>query len=206
MRALLFVVLLTVAANCQAQPEVSYTIAACQIGTSTKVTSMQVGQTFDLVLSVQDLRPSGTWTDSGGIVKPLVRGTFAAYCDVLYDKTLAKVTYYSGNGPGEFLGCFTFKNGYVNGPPQAYDAPDRINDVGAFTGAFGGNKLPVEVWRVRMTCKAAGPLVFRPDVSDVPSPKCITLVYGNDAATPPEQSYVAPADVVLIPCAVTVSN
>jgi hypothetical protein len=185
--------------------KVAYQLSACQIGTNTKLTAMTVGQSFDLVLTVQDLRPSGTWTDDHGVKKPLVRGVFAAYCDVLYDKHLAKLTQADASHPEWFLGCFTFKNGYVNGQ-RASDAADRINGAGAFTSAFGGNQSPVEVWRVRMTCRAPGSLVFKPDVSELSRPACDTLVYGNDNATPPEASYVGPGEVVLIPCAVTVSQ
>jgi hypothetical protein len=193
-------------------PKVSYIVSVCQTGTSTKLTSMKVGQVFDLVLSVQDLRPSGTWNGTkrvNGIdvtgMWPLVRGVYAAYCDVLYDKSLAKLVFYDDRHPQSFIGCFKFTDGYVNGPPQAFDAPDRINDVGAFTSSFGGNTAPVEVWRATMIAKKAGSLVFQPDLSDVSHPKCDTLVYGNDSVSPPEPSCVPASEVVLVPCAVTVS-
>jgi hypothetical protein len=196
----LAVLLLLLSSVCHAQ-QVAYTASVNQMGTSTKLRALTVGQSFDLVLSAQDLRPSGTWTDAQGTAKPKIRGVFAAYCDVKFDPNLAKLTHYSG---GDYLGCFTFSSRYPNGP-KASPAEDRINDVGAFASAFTGNRALVEVWRVRMTAKNAGALVFAPAVDQVPHPQCDTLVYGNIGAIPPEQSYVDPAQVVLIPCAVTVS-
>ncbi len=214
MRSIIFCLLISIAPSCFAQPKVSYSVTACKIGTNTKLTAMTVGQSFDLVMYVQDLRPSGNWQGTklaNGLevtgTWPLIRGVFAAYCDVIYDKRIARPTFYSGSGnQAEFLSAFTFSDGYVNGPPRASDSPDRINDVGAFTSAFGGNQAPQEVWRLRMTCKGPGSLEFRPDVSDLQLPQCLTLVYGNDAAQPPEPSYVAPAEIVLIPSAITVSQ
>ncbi len=214
MKTIATLICLVLCSLSQAQ-QVSYTAAVTAIGTNTRLTALRVGQSFDLVLSVQDLRPSGTWNGTKlvrignelvSVTKDwqLESGVFAAYCDVRFDRELAKVTYYSGGGPAEYLGCFTFSARYPNGPKASF-ATDRINDVGAFATAFTGNSTPVEVWRVRMTSKNPGALVFSPTVDQVPHPACDTLVYGNIAADPPEQSYVAPGEVVLIPCAVTVS-
>lgn len=195
--------LLLIGSVCHAQ-QVVYTASVQQAGTSTKLTALTVGQSFDLVLSVQDLRPSGTWTDWKGQVKPKERGVFAAYCDVAYDPKLAKITFYNSTSPKEYLACFTFSARFPNGP-RALFATDRINDAGAFAMAFTGNRAPVEVWRVRMTAKNPGALVFAPTVDQVARPECDTLVYGNIGADPPEQSGVDTAGIVLIPCAVTVS-
>lgn len=186
---------------CQAQ-QMSYTVSVNQPGTNTKLTALTVRQSFDLVLSVQDLRPSGNWTDARGRTRPKVRGVFAAYCDVTFDPELAKLTYY--NGENDYLGCFTFSTRFPNGL-KATPADDRIDDAGAFSSAFSGNGAPVEVWRVRMTAKSPGALVFTPAVDQVRHPQCDTLVYGNIGANPPEDSFVALDKIVLIPCAVTVS-
>jgi hypothetical protein len=210
---ILFLLCELLSVACYAQsPKVVYSAAACQIGTSTKLTAMTVGQSFDLVLSVQDLRPSGTWSGMklvNGLPTngqwPLVRGVFSAYCDVRYDKALAKVTFADDSHPAWFVVCFTFAARYPNNHLAA-DAADRIDNVGAFASAACGNQSLTEVWRVRMTAKAAGSLVFYPDVSAVPHPQQNTLVYGNDSAIPPEPSYVAVEEIVTVPCAVTVSN
>ena len=204
LRFLLTLVLLLLSNNVWGQ-SVSYTVSCCTIGTSTKLTTMPVGQVFDLVFQVQDLRPNGTWIDDNGVKLPLVRGVFAVFCDINYDKTKASILYYDDRYPQWYLPCFKFKNGYTNGA-MASDGPKGMNDVGAFTGSFGQDRTPVEVWRVTMRANKAGGMCFKPDISDVPHPMCDTLVYGNIGASPPEQSYVAPADVVLIPCAVTVTN
>lgn len=203
MRSLISLSVLLLCSLGQAQ-QVAYTVSVQQVGASAKLSALRVGQSFDLVLSVQDLRPSGTWVNARGLSRAKVRGVFAAYCDVEFDASLAKLTYYSDGGPSDYLRCFTFSSRYPNGTKAAF-AEDRIDDVGAFATAFGGNQAAVEVWRVRMSAKNPGGLVFTPSVDQVPHPACDTLVYGNIAADPPEQSYVAPGDVVLIPCAVTVS-
>lgn len=195
--------LLLLCSVCQAQ-KVSYTASVQQTGATTKLTALTVGQAFDLSLSVQDLRPSGTWTDWKGQVKPRVRGVFAAYCDVVYDPKLAKLAFYNSTSPKEYLACFTFAPRFPNGL-KATAAPDRINDAGAFASSFTGNRAPVEVWRVRMIAKSPGALVFTPAVDQVQQPDCATLVYGNIGAEPPEQSFMALDEILVIPCAVTVS-
>lgn len=195
------IALILLSSACHAQ-QVAYTVSVNQMGTSAKLTSLTVRESFDLVLSVQDLRPSGTWTDAAGTAKPKIRGVFAAYCDVKFDSRLAKLTYFSS--PADYLGCFTFNDRFPNGP-KASPAADRINDAGAFAASFSGNSAPVEVWRVRMTAKNPGALVFTPAVDQVQQPQCATLVYGNIGAEPPEQSFMALDQIILIPCAVTVS-
>jgi hypothetical protein len=203
-------IVLATIATCEAQtvtkPKVGYTAAVCQPGTATKLTTVAVGQTFDLVLYVRDLRPAGTWVDYRGTTQMKVRGVFAAFCDVHYDKALAAPAYFSTETDTvKYLDCFTFTPRYPNGK-MAADSDKGINDAGAFSSYFSGTQQTVEVWRVRMTAKAAGALLFTPDVKDIPQPICATLVYGNTAAKPPEQSLVTPAEIVCIPYAVTVSN
>lgn len=205
------ILLLTIPAFCVGQspaspaPKVSYTLAVTQVGNNTKLTQLKAGAMFDLVCYAQDLRPNGTWTDWTGTVKPLVRGTYAVYLDVYYDSKLARSIYYTGTntvGP-EFRDHFTFANGYINGR-QANLVPNRMNDVGAFSERPGINTAPVEIWRLRMKTVKPGSLSFTPNLDDLAHPRCDTLVYGNIAADPPEQSFVLPSEIVLVPCAVTV--
>lgn len=213
---LLFASLLSLSTTvCFAEvPRAMYSVGVCQAGATTRLTSVKVGQTFDLVFYAQDLRPNGTWygekTVNGSQVTgtwPLVRGMFACYADVIYDKELARISgAYDGMSSSQFRNLFWFRNGYNYGPPQAFDAEDRIDNIGAFTFHTGINTAPVEIWRVRMLAKKAGALVFTPDVSELQSPKTDTLVYGNtnEAVSPPDPSLVPPSQIVLISCAVTV--
>jgi len=65
---------------------VLHRVAVVSPGTSTPITSVKVGQEFDLVLYTQDLRPNPNGDR--------IRGVFAAYTDVLYDKLYASVRTY----------------------------------------------------------------------------------------------------------------
>jgi len=65
---------------------VLHKVAVVQPGTSTPITSVKVGQEFDLVLYTQDLRPNPN--------NDRIRGVFAAYTDVLYDKLYSSVRTY----------------------------------------------------------------------------------------------------------------
>ncbi len=62
-------------------PIVEYVIRALAPGTDTPITSILAGRDFDLQVRVRDLRNDGNKS----------RGVYAAFLDVLYDKSLAKV-------------------------------------------------------------------------------------------------------------------
>lgn len=62
-------------------PVVRFTIETLVPGTNTPITAITNGRDFDFRVTVQDLRDDGN----------PIRGVYAAYLDVLFDRTLAKV-------------------------------------------------------------------------------------------------------------------
>lgn len=190
-RALAALLVLALASVANAQATVRYTLAAYQPGTTTPVQTVKVGSTFDLAISVQDLRPPGTWTYKGA-QEAKIRGVFAAYCDVLYVGSGMNLT---GNAvPPERN--FTFAPLYQNGTNVEL-LPNRLHDLGSFFAGDwtqGAGTDPVEVVRWNMTAKAAGNYQVRMVFGSV-SPWCNTLVFGNKGADPPEESYVAPQQI-----------
>ena len=75
-----------------------FTARVLAAGTDTPITSILAGRDFDLQIRVQDLRPF-----------PDNLGVFAAYTDVLYDKSLARIRVpeIQTVGIGSFEGTFT---------------------------------------------------------------------------------------------------
>lgn len=173
--------------------KVRYTVKPCQIGTRTLLTNVPRSALFDLVLTVRDLRPRGTYTQ-GVVIKPLVRGVFAAYCDILYERSYTQIVGLSQGTPAEYLSAFTFGPQYPNGR-SAYDAADRMRRVGAFASAYQLGTGELEVARVRMQARREGLHTFTLDFDSLPHPQCDTLVYGNIGAEPPEESYVYPSEI-----------
>lgn len=188
-------------------PKMNYTAHIYSVGTKSSLPYLVVGQVFDLAITVRDLRPCGTYTYKG-LTKPRVRGVYAAYCDVLYDKARARLFGLSSQfpTPPEFFGAFTFGPQFTLSQ-FAFDGPDRINELGAAAGAsMGGGTAAVELARVRMQARKAGPLSFSPDISQLPLPLCNTLLYGNIAATPPEDEFrIEPEFIQLVPVTVNVN-
>lgn len=156
--------------------KVHYFINLSDPKTSATITTAKVGQEFDMSVYVQDLRPNGTWVDDGGVVRDLVRGVFAAYCDVSYlpSKCLEVSLSY---GP-------LYRNGR-----EYHGQNGMINDTGAFASAFTGDTDQHLLFTVRMKALATGKAPFVLGFK-TPRPQQDTLVYGNIAAQPPEQSYV----------------
>ncbi len=188
-------------------PKVNYTAHIYQVGTRTLPAELRVSQVFDLAIAVKDLRPRGTYIYRG-LSKSLLRGVFAAYCDVLYDKSRARMLGLPAEPTAEeFFSSFTFSPHYQNGE-MAFDGPDRINELGAFATSFTGLGVAAfEVARVQMQAIQSGPLTFTPDVTKLPHPQCDTLVFGNLAADPPEESYVlSPQGIHLVGVTVNVGE
>lgn len=173
--------------------KVRYTVKPCQIGTRTLLTNVPLSALFDLVLTVKDLRPSGTY-NRNGVNRPLVRGVFAAYCDILYERTYTEILGLTQGTASEYLKAFRFSPQYPNGR-TAYDDADRMRQVGAFASAFSLGTGELEVARVRMQARRVGLHTFTLDFSSLSHPKCDTLVYGNIGANPPEESYVSPSEI-----------
>lgn len=181
MRSFLFGLLLLIVSTASAVEKVQYSVAFMLPGTKTPATNVKVGQEFDVVVSVRDLRPDGNWVNAAGQTRPLIRGVFAGYCDLRYDTSICSEVSIAFNA--------TYPNGKeYHGSPGA-----GIDNTGAFAAALDGLGTSArELFRVRMKAKETGSVSFRLGF-DVPRPQQNTLVYGNIGADPPEQSYVDPA-------------
>lgn len=159
------------------------------------VSTFKVGQTFDLAVFVRDLRPNGTWKDDNGTTKPLIRGVFAAYVDVPVDNTITQLT-----------GGMKFGTDFPNGRRLGMET-NFVNDCGGFSGAFSGTGTgSKELFRIRLKCVAPGTAVFSPSVANLQRPDHDTLIFGNIAADPPEQSFVDPSEVRVSAATVTVAR
>jgi len=182
-----------------------FQLTACQPDTLTPLpsTSVTINTPFDLVLQVQDLRPEGEFVNYRGLTKPLVRGVFAAYCDIHYNKNLATLTPIlipaTPTKPAHYADC-KFTPQYANGKYIDKSPPDHINDVGGFASAFTGDTELVEVGRMRFVAKSIGHLTFMPSTINIQKPQHDTLIYGNTAAQPPEGSAVTVAQTKFTDC------
>jgi hypothetical protein len=136
-----------------------------------------------------------------GQERELIRGVFAAYCDVLFSKQLTATKTVGSS----FLNGLTWQHPYVNGK-SAVNAYTGIRWLGAFSGEYQGGTYPTEVVRVRMVSKAPGKVDFVPSIQNMSSPVYDTLVYGNLAATPPEQSAVTKDKIECVGTSLTITN
>jgi hypothetical protein len=179
-------------------PKVEYSFTATKVGTTTPATAFKVGDEIDVVLYVRDLRPAGTWygtklINGVNVTKtwPLARGVFAAYADVPFDPTVLSLESVAVNT--------TYKDGQ-----RFVSVGNMLDDTGAFTEAMGGlGTGKRELLRFRFKC-FWGDTTLQCYFDSIKSPEYDTLVYGNDAAQPPEPSYVGPSEITVIPVAVTV--
>lgn len=190
----MMILLLALTAEAQ-QPKVRYSLAVYQPGTTTRATSVKVGQDFELALFAQDLRPEGDG---------LRRGVWAAYCDVLWNKNYATPHF-----------PITHVKPYLNTDPNFTnkEKPNGIAALGAFCGLAPGSVELVEVCRVRMTAAwspTAAPSITSASVQfnirfdQCAHPWCDTLVAGNFAANPPEQSDVQLSEIMASGASITV--
>lgn len=179
-------------------PVVEYSFEATKVGATAPANTFAVGDEIDVVLYVKDLRPNGTWYGTkyvNGVYItqewPLIRGVFAAYADFSYNSTLTlEGTYYNT----------TYRNG-VNVEVNSM----RFNDTGAFTDVMDGlNTDRWELMRFRFKCARAYSTTLQCNFVTIAHPIYDTLVYGNDAANPPEPSYVDKSQIKSTPLTITV--
>ena len=186
MKNILLALLLLFCQTAFAQQKVEYKIVFMKPGTNSVVTEIKVGQEADVGLFVRDLRPNGEWTTPTGAKRPLARGVFAAYCDIRFNYNCVQV----------IADSFEFGPLYPNGK-ESHAAKGFYDDTGSFAASFSGlGTTPCEVFRFRIKGVRIGTGTFTPSL-DVVRPKYNTLVYGNIAATPPEESNVDPAETKL---------
>lgn len=199
MKRLIAAVILLAAATANAQPKVELSLKCMTAGReASPISEIAVGREFDLALFARDLRPEGSYLYAGE-ERDLVRGVYAAYCDIHWDKSKVTVRQATGtsNSRLRFFNAFVFKAPYRNGM-QAFDDPDGITRLGAFQGlSFGGDTEPHEIVRGRMVAIGTGPVTFSTKLTGLRYPLDDTLVYGNLAANPPEQSFVKSEEMIL---------
>ena len=100
--------------------KVNYTAHIYQVGTRTLPTEVHTRARIRSGNFSQGSRPRGMYTYRG-ILKPLLRGVFAAYCDVRYNKNRARVVGLPAEPTAaEFFSRFTFSTHYQNGE-MAFD-------------------------------------------------------------------------------------
>jgi hypothetical protein len=114
------------------------------------------------------------------------------------------------NDNASFLNSLKFNGVYTNGKGASYGI-DRISRLGAFAGTFELSTSEYEVVRVPMVAKLPEGVdfatqIFTPDFASLIYPYDYTLVYGNLAANPPEQSEVLVEETEVVPAALVVSK
>lgn len=199
---ILFLLCELFAAACYAQsqltPKVEYSFTATKVGSTTPATGFRVNDEVDVVLYVRDLRPPGTWygtklVNGVNITKtwPLVRGVFAAYADMPFDNTVLG------------LESVAFNQTYANGQ-RLVNVGGFLDDTGAFTGSVAGlGTSKQELMRFRFKC-SWGDTTLQCYFNSIQTPEYDTLVYGNDAATPPEGSHVDASEITSVPLTISV--
>lgn len=112
------------------------------------ITTIDVGESFQLRGYVQDLRLGGL-------------GVFAFWSDVVYDRSLASVPG-AGSGPAPVV----FGPTYPNGQNGDTSTPGLIDEVGAFDGSVALGGAEVLQWIVPFTADAAGVVSFNANQPD----------------------------------------
>ncbi len=174
-----------VGTNTQADDDVLMQVAVTDIN-GNDITSINVGETFKVRVSVKDLRT----TPIPSVINDR-RGVFAAYMDVLFNQKLAEVSTTkatadrnAGLQTDEAIRGFDvdFINPYSSGINSGdIFIPGVINDIGATQTSNGaGNPTGTDllaVFEVTMRAKAAGPLSFVLDPASENPPFTDTLLF-----------------------------
>ena len=152
----------------------------------TQISAIPAGSDFELRGFVQDLRPAASQS-----------GVFAAYQDILYNRTLVSVP--SASTPLGFQINFTSgASGYSNGQSGDIRIPGVINEVGSFQNAgtpLGTSEL--QQFSIRMKAVTPGVARFAPDPADV-SPFHDCLLYSNTTSKVPfEQVSYVPMELII---------
>lgn len=162
---------------------------------------VRVGKTITVTVNVADLRPQGEYPYNNE-VKPLIRGVYAAYIGLYFDKAYASTgidpTYTPARQAWAFRNACTFYTPYTNGK-LAVEGPFGVSRIGAFSTDFDGLD-PDSVYPVvsfKLIALKVGQLVIQSNTRSLKYPMDDTLVYGNLAATPIEHSYVHPSAITI---------
>jgi large repetitive protein len=150
------------------------------------ITSIPIGGEFELRGFVEDLRSPFNQS-----------GVFAAYQDILYDRSLVAVGT-SGGGLGFDITFASGSSGYEQGQSGDTLIPGLINEVGSFQNSL--NPLGTEEllqFRIRMRANAAGIARFAGDPADI-SPFHDTLLYSDQRNKVPfDRITYVPAQIVI---------
>lgn len=150
------------------------------------ISTIPVGGTFELRGYVQDLRSPFNQS-----------GVFAAYQDILYDRSLVGVNTSSGD-----LGFdITFApgtSGYEQGKSGDIRIPGLINEVGSFQNSFAPLGIDELLqFKIRMRANAAGVAIFAGDPADI-SPFNDTLLFSDKRTKVPfDQISYIPATIII---------
>lgn len=183
---------------------VKLSVVPIDLKTRQPITSAKVGSQFGLCLVVQDLRPDGTFVSAEGMyagqTRDLIRGVFAAYCDIHFDLSKVQVI----PNP-KFINSVSFDPLYTNGK-SACAGPGGIRYLGAFTSSYSGLSTdPYTVCTVQMKAIHAGRVCFTPVINSLIGPAWDVLVFANLLTAPPEDQLVSKDQVVLVSSVLTVS-
>lgn len=96
---------------------------------------------------------------------------------------------YKGGSVDAFVTGLSYSSNYPNGHAGIPNS-HGIHALGGFASFTPLGEHLIEVARVRMVAKAKGVVTFAPWLSDIEHPAYNTLVFGNLAANPPENSEV----------------
>ncbi len=192
--------------------KVRYTLAIYHPGTTMLATSVKAGSDFDLALFVQDVRPPGTYVSWDGQTLDKLRGVWAAYANVVYNRNLAQVYPVANPQPDEPQLEVKYSSLYRSGM-RADNKPGMIANLGAFDGfdQLGTDLLEVcrvgmkALWPAANTGTTAGAKITL-NVQGVQIPLCETLVMGNWDLNPPEESDVQPSEIILGSALLTVTK
>lgn len=161
---------------------------------------VKVGEPFVVTLLARDLRPWGTYFNSGfEEEKQLIRGVFAAYCSILFDKSKVRVN--AVGTPGTAKYALSYRSQFIWFPPYtngkvAVDIPIGTR-LGAFSTDFDGvdEDRAYPVCSITLLATKPGLVILQTTSQGLRYPMDDTLVYGNLAVDPPEQSNVLPLEI-----------
>lgn len=144
-------------------PKVQYAVRCYQPGTSTVITSLRAGQPFDVAVLVDDLREEGSYIDPRtGQPLPLLRGVYAAYCNLVWDKKLADLAVFEQQaisfGPTPVSGTFRLSQGGKTSRLIGFNNRDPVTRAqtaahiqAALNAMFGARIVTVTVPSLRLS-------------------------------------------------------
>lgn len=160
------------------------------INTDRELSSVQVGQTFNVKVFVDEINAPDT-----------LEGVASAFLDLLYTDELVSTvdTINNDNFPFDITFGELFQgSGFALGDATT---PGLINDVGALQRIVGSNVTPhsgpVELFTLTMAAVSPGAAVFAGDPADAVDAE--TILFGEDTALTPAQQRLGTAELTIFP-------